>query len=78
MHLRCEHCGGPENWCLDINDDVWVRCMDDSCVARTNLELWPEEPIWPEGVVTDMRGPESIDECAQDQVRTHPKDGLPF
>jgi len=61
MHLRCGVCDGPEHWCLDASGDVWVRCMDDSCSSRTNLDLWPEEPIWPErGTVGDGARAERI------------------
>ena len=56
MHLVCEDCGGPENWCLDRAGDVWVRCMDDSCRAQQQELLWPEEPIWPEGVADALEG----------------------
>ncbi len=56
MHLRCEICNGPENWCLDKFGDVWVRCMDESCSAHRQVEFWPEEPVWPEGVASAMRG----------------------
>jgi len=50
MHLRCGVCGGPENWCLDRFGEVWVRCLDESCLAHLQMEFWPEEPIWPERV----------------------------
>ena len=81
MHLRCEICGGPENWCFDRAGEVWTRCMDEGCLAHQQMDLWPEEPFWPEGVVTDVRGPESIDRSAPDPV-TKPFRGsetvLPF
>ena len=59
MHLRCELCGGPENWCLDRDGEVWVRCMDESCLAHQQIDFWPEDPIWPDRVAPGVRGPET-------------------
>ena len=56
MHLRCEDCGGPEQWCLDRDGEVWVRCVDDSCIAHQQCTFWPEEPVWPEGVASASEG----------------------
>ncbi len=78
MHLRCEVCDGPENWCLDRDGEVWTRCMDESCLAHQQMHLWPEEPFWPERVPSIVKGPES--DRSFDQVTLHPDplDGLPF
>jgi len=59
MHLRCEVCGGPENWCLDVSGDVWVRCMDEQCSSLLQTSLFPEEPIWEEGVASASEGDDS-------------------
>ncbi len=46
----CDWCHGPANWCLDKAGEVWERCMDDSCSSRVQLDMFPEEPIWEDGV----------------------------
>jgi len=71
MHLRCEVCGGPENWCLDVAGEVWVRCMDEGCSAYRQVEMWPEEPFWPERVAD---APERDDR--NDSLEEDPSDTL--
>ena len=66
MHLRCADCGGPEEWCLDRDGEVWVRCMDGGCLSHLQGTFWPEEPIWPEGVARASEGSDPTDPVAED------------
>jgi len=75
MHLRCEICKGPENWCLDRYGEVWVRCMDEGCLAHQQTQMFPEESIWPEGGTHRVSGHETDD---PDQKTEAPLGELPF
>ena len=54
--FTCEFCSGPVQWCLDRAGAVWIRCEDDSCLFFSQVELFPEEPDWEEGVDPSKRG----------------------
>ena len=72
----CDACFGPANWCFDRAGDVWQLCVNESCISRTQLDLFPEEPIWDEGVARRTRRHESDDSHqTQNQV---PEGDLPF
>ena len=64
----CDSCGGPAWWCLDLAGDPWEKCQDDSCSQQSQLELFPEEPIWEERVVPFVSGHEADDHVSE----THP------
>jgi len=53
--MVCEFCGELVMWCSDRAGDIWIRCENDSCSFFTQLELFPEEPLWEEGVDASMR-----------------------
>ncbi len=59
--FTCDGCGGPASWCLDRAGDVWQLCEDVSCMTRLQLTLFPEEPIWEEGVPVLREGSEPRD-----------------
>ena len=38
MHLRCDHCGGPADWCF-IDGEAHFHCQRE-CVFFCQLELF--------------------------------------
>ena len=41
----CPRCGGPRNWTFDDDDQVWVRCQDETCLGmQLVLPGFEDEP----------------------------------
>jgi len=76
----CDVCSGPANWCLDASGDVWELCKDAGCPSHLQLDLFPEEPLWGEGVASASEGGDPEGQVASDQVTpvVDLDDGLPF
>ena len=72
----CDVCKGPAWWCLDRFGEVWILCQDDGCSFRLQAEMFPEEPLWEERVLTPVRGHEVDD--TKSEVTDPDVPDLPF
>ena len=81
--MTCDTCGGPTQWTLDIDDNVWVRCISPVCEgSQLDLELGDDPEWWdPSGEAGVLEVHEEGDQHSADDPTSNTDrlfDGLPF